>query len=104
MQIEPAVKTYLSAVGAAAIYVSVDTRMLLPVSVGCSRKLDETVLGHLRKRTQRQGSFGGLAWSQDYDKLVTIAKDPDVMWTRRFDGARVIRGLADIVLNIERMA
>src|SRR4029077_3885808 len=31
-------------------------------------------------------------------------KDPDVMWTRRFDGARVIRGLADIVLNIERMA
>jgi len=104
MQIEPAVKNYLAAIGAAAIYVSVDSRLILPVSVGCTRKIDQTVLTTLRKRTHRQVSFGWLAWSQDYDKLMQIAKDPDVMWTRRFDGARVIRGLSDIVLNIEHMA
>lgn len=73
-----AAKTYLSAIGASAIYVSVDQGK--PVSVGVARDLDKA-LRNLRKAISPTLSFGWVAWSPRYQVLVDIAQAPFVALT-----------------------
>jgi hypothetical protein len=99
--IAPAVKRYLSAVNAAAIYVSVFQEK--PKSVGCARDPDR-VLEHVRDVIGIPVTFGWLAWAPDYEALVAIAKMPDLMVKQRQDGVKVSRTLPELVQVIESCA
>lgn len=90
------VKSYLSAIGAAAIYVSVLDRV--PKSVGVARDLDR-VLGHLRSLMGLPVTFGWIAWAQQSDALLAIAQMPDLM-VRRHNGVTVPKTLPEIVETI----
>lgn len=93
------VKSYLSAIGAVAIYVSVNDHV--PKSIGVCRDLDRALAD---ARAHAPVSFGWVAWSQPYEALLAIAKTPDLMLRRRSDGARVIRSLPEIVQAITEIA
>lgn len=95
------VKSYLSAVGAAAIYVSVADGF--PKSVGVARDLDRA-LDNLRRFLELPVTFGWIAWSQSYDALVAIAKTPDLMLRVRADGVKVPKSLTEIVCEIGERA
>lgn len=95
------VKTYLSAVGAAAIYVSVFDQ--IPKSVGAARDLDR-VLVNLRNLMGVRVEFGWIAWAQPYEALVAIAKMPDIMASRRDDGVKIPRTLPEVVQCIHDRA
>lgn len=99
--IAASVKSYLSAVGAAAIYVSVLDQN--PKSVGVARDLDRA-LQHLRHLMDVPVTFGWIAWAQHYEALVTIAKMPGLLFRARDDGVKVPRTLSEIVLTIETVA
>jgi hypothetical protein len=101
MLLEPQVKTYLAAVGAAAIYVSVHD--VKPVSVGVARDLDRA-LTHLQQIMELPVSFGWIAWGQHYDALVAIAKIPDLMLRQRDDGIKVSKTLPEVVDRISNVA
>lgn len=95
------VKSYLSAVGAAAIYVSmVDQK---PKSVGVCRDLDRALV-HLEQLFDAPVTFGWVAWSANHDALLLFAKMPDLMLRTRDDGVKVPIGLAEIVERISTMA
>lgn len=100
--LNPAAKTYLSAIGAVAIYVGVGGDGA-PVSVGVARDLDQA-LRHLRVIFSPRVSFGWVAWSQRYSDLVRIAQMPDLIFVNRGDGVRVVRSLASVVDVIELTA
>ena len=90
-------KTYLSAIGASAIYVSIDDGS--PVSVGAARDLDKA-LTHLQTIISPTVAFGWVAWSSRYDVLVEIAQEPDLL---HFDSGEAIP-LAQLVGLIELKA
>jgi hypothetical protein len=95
-----AAKTYLSAIGAAAIYISVENDK--PVSVGAARDLDKA-LKHLRNVISPTVALGWVAWSPRYDVLVEIAQIPDLFYVERPSGfARLT--LAELVGLIEQHA
>lgn len=95
------VKTYLSAVGAAAIYVSVHDQ--IPKSVGVCRDLDRTLL-NMQEIIGLPVTFGWVAWSQPYEALLAIAKVPDLMVRVRDDGVKVPMSLPEVVERISTMA
>ncbi len=95
------VKSYLSAVGAAAIYVSVSGDV--PKSVGVCRDPDQA-LGNMRQIIGEPVVFGWIAWSQPYEALLPIAKIPDLMNRTRDDGIKVPRSLPEIVQVIAETA
>ena len=65
-----AAKTYLQAIGAAAIYVATDNGK--PVSVGVARDLDKA-LGHLRRIISPTIEFGWVAWASNTTAWLTLA-------------------------------
>lgn len=95
------VKNYLSAVGAAAIYVSVHDQS--PKSVGVCHDLDRTV-AHLRQIIGLPVTLGWIAWAQSQEALVAIAKTPDLMVQPRADGVKIPVGLPELVERIMDMA
>ena len=95
------VKSYLSAVGAAAIYVSVFDQ--IPKSVGVCRDLDRSLV-NLQQLFDAPVSFGWVAWSQPYEALLAIARTPDLMVRTRDDGVKVPIGLVEIVERISNLA
>lgn len=88
------VKCYLSAVGAAAIYVSIFDQ--IPRSVGAARDLDRVLPG-LRTLMGIPVEFGWVAWGPSYNALVAIAQTPDVMVRQRADGVKVSKNLNEVV-------
>jgi len=70
--LDNAAKTYLFAIGAAAIYVSADHGV--PVGIGATRDLDQA-LRHLRNIISPTVSFEWAAWSPRYDALCEIARE-----------------------------
>jgi len=101
MTVAYSVKSYLSAVGAAAIYVSVFDQN--PKSVGVCRDLDRS-LGNLRSLMNVPVTFGWVAWSQPYEALLAIAKTPDLMVRTRDDGVKVPISLPEVVERISNLA
>jgi len=97
----PAVKAYLSAVDAAAIYVSVFEQT--PKSVGVAHDL-EKALKHLRQLFECQVQFGWIAWAPDFAALAQIARLPGIMVRVRDDGIKVPKTLRELVLTIESLA
>ena len=95
------VKSYLSAVGAAAIYVSVHDQ--IPKSVGVCRDLDRTIYT-MRQMTGVPLTFGWVTWAQPYEALLEIAKTPGLMLHARGDGVKVPRSLVEIVQAITEIA
>jgi hypothetical protein len=95
------VKSYLSAVGASAIYVSVFDQ--IPKSVGVARDLDRA-LTHLRQLMEMPVTFGWIAWSSQQDALLAIARMPEIMVRTRDDGVKIPIGLPDIVERIGNLA
>ena len=95
------VKSYLSAVGAAAIYVSVSDQ--LPKSVGVCRDLDRSI-DQLQRLFDAPVTLGWVAWAQSQEALVIIAKTPDLMLRARDDGVKVPIGLSELVERIKDMA
>ena len=69
-RVSTAAKTYLSAIGAVAIFVSVDKGK--PINVGVARDLDKA-LRHLRKIISPTATFGWIAWGMNYAVLADIA-------------------------------
>jgi hypothetical protein len=70
-RIGTAAKTYLSAIGASAIYVAIDHGK--PISAGAARDLDKA-LRHLQRIVSPGATFGWVAWSVNYGELVQIAQ------------------------------
>jgi hypothetical protein len=95
------VKSYLSAVGAAAIYVSVHNRE--PKSVGVCRDLDRS-LEHVRRLLGVPVTFGWIAWASQHEVLLAIAKMPGLMLRTREDGVKVVCTLPDVVRRIRTVA
>ena len=82
-----AAKTYLSAIGAAAIYISVENDR--PVSVGAARDLDKA-LKHLRSVISPTIALGWVAWSPHYDWLVEIAGEPNLLDVHTVNGVEAL--------------
>jgi len=99
--LDPGAKTYLSAIGATAIFVAIDNGC--PVSVGVTRDLDQA-LRHLKVMFSPMVSFGWIAWSPRYTDLVKISQLPDLIYVNRGDGVRVVRSLSGLVGLIETIA
>jgi len=74
-RVSTAAKTYLSAIGAVAIYISVDKGK--PINVGVARDLDKA-LRHIRKIISPTATFGWIAWGMDYARLTDIAQMRDL--------------------------
>ena len=70
-RVSTAAKTYLSAIGAVAIYIGVDKGR--PINVGVARDLDKA-LRHLQKIISPTAIFGWIAWGTNYDALSDIAR------------------------------
>ena len=75
-RVDTAAKTYLSAIGAVAIYISIDNGK--PINVGVARDLDKA-LRHLRKIISPTATFGWIAWGMDYARLTDIAQMRDLL-------------------------
>jgi hypothetical protein len=71
--VSAAAKTYLSAIGATAIYISVEQGKA--INVGVARDLD-AALRHLRKIVSPAASLGWIAWGMNYERLAEIAQMP----------------------------
>jgi hypothetical protein len=92
-RVSTAAKTYLSAIGAVAIYISTDKGK--PINVGVARDLDKA-LRHLRKIISPTASFGWIAWGMDYARLTDIAQMRDLFHDRP--------PLEEMAVRIEMMA
>jgi hypothetical protein len=99
--IDPAAKTYLSAIGASAIYVAVDKGA--PISVGVARDLDKA-LRHLHRLFTPAVTFGWIAWGLNYNKLAQIAQMPDLLYVRGVHDIKVALQLPHLVQLIEQIA
>ena len=75
-RVSTAAKTYLSAIGAVAIYISTDKGK--PMNVGVARDLDKA-LRHMRKIISPTATFGWIAWGMDYARLTDLAQMPDLL-------------------------
>ena len=88
-----AAKTYLSAIGAAAIYISVENDR--PVSVGAARDLDKA-LKHLRSVISPTVALGWAAWSpcylfpRDFRVLVEISGEPNLLDVHTVNGVEAL--------------
>jgi hypothetical protein len=94
-------KTYLAAVGAAAIYVSVDNNY--PASVGATLDLDKA-LGHIQRIISPTVEIVWVAWSSSFVELAKIAQTPDIRLEQRQDGVKVPLSTPELVVRIENMA
>jgi hypothetical protein len=104
-ELDEPTKTYLSAVGAMAVYVA--TLNERPVRVGFCRDLSRslTFLG----RTWPNVAFGWVAWFEDNGKasefLVAVAeRSREMLSMRRPDNVLVVRPLPLVVQEIELLA
>jgi hypothetical protein len=100
-RLSTAAKTYLSAIGAVAIYVSVDQGN--PITVGVARDLDKAIR-HMRRIISPTASIAWIAWASDYDRLATIAQTPNLIYVNRDDGVKRALPLNELVDVIEMMA
>src|SRR5580765_4939695 len=94
----PSVKTYLAAIGAAAIYVSAE-KDAFPVSVGVARDLDKA-LGHLRRIVSPTLGFRWIAWASDYNALIDLSRMPDLLYGERL-GVKTALPIDHVVRRIE---
>ena len=92
-----AAKTYLQAIGAAAIYVAIDHGN--PVSVGVARDLDKA-LGNLQRIMSPTTEFGWVAWSPQYNALIDLSQMPDLLFGA-YEGVKVALPLEAIVRRID---
>jgi hypothetical protein len=99
-RLSTAAKTYLSAIGAVAIYVSVDQGN--PIGVGVARDLDKA-LRHIRRILSPTASFGWIAWGMNHDALMQIAQ-PNLIYVNRDDGIKCALPLDELVALIETLA
>jgi ethanolamine utilization microcompartment shell protein EutS len=95
-----AAKTYLSAIGASAIFVCVDKGA--PVSVGVARDL-EKALRHLQKVVSPTASLGWIAWGMNYGALAQLAQTPDLLYIDR-GGLKTALPLPQLIGLIQLMA
>jgi hypothetical protein len=100
-RLSTAAKTYLSAIGAVAIYVSVDQGN--PITVGVARDLDKA-LRHIRRIISPTASIGWIAWSQAFEALAAIVRTPNLIYVNRDDGVKRALPLNELVDVIEMMA
>ena len=94
---DTAAKTYLQAIGAAAIYVATDNG--IPVSVGVARDLN-VALRNMHKIMSPAIRLGWVAWASNYNGLVAISRMPDLLYGER-DGIKVALPLDHVVRRIE---
>jgi hypothetical protein len=99
--INTAAKTYLSAIGAVAIYVAADQGN--PIAVGVARDLDKAIR-HMRRIISPTASIAWIAWGMDYDRLATIAQTPNLIYVNCDDGVKRALPLNELVDVIEMMA
>ena len=92
-RIDSAAKTYLSAIGASAIYIAAVKGR--PVCVGVARDLDKA-LRHLQKTIDPAAQLGWIAWGMSYDALLQIAKAPELLLIER-GGIKAQLPLAQVV-------
>jgi hypothetical protein len=100
-RLSTAAKTYLSAIGAVAIYVAVDQGN--PITVGVARDLDKAIR-HMRRIISPTASIGWIAWGLRYGELAQIAQTPDLITVNRDDGIKLALPLNELVDVIEMMA
>jgi hypothetical protein len=99
--LDPGAKAYLSAIRAAAIYVSIDKA--IPTSVGATLDL-EKALRHIQKSISPSVRFGWIAWASSFPAAAAIAQTPEILTQRQDDGAKVAVPLAEVVRRIETIA
>jgi hypothetical protein len=100
-RLSTAAKTYLSAIGAVAIYVSVDQGN--PITVGVARDLDKAIR-NIRRIMSPTASVGWIAWGMDYAALTQIAQTPNLIYVNRDDGIKRALPLNELVALIELLA
>jgi hypothetical protein len=100
-RLSTAAKTYLSAIGAVAIYVAVDRGN--PITVGVARDLDKAIR-HMRRIISSTASIGWIAWGLRYGELARIAQTPNLLYFNRDDDVKIALRLEELVRFIERMA
>jgi hypothetical protein len=99
---EEGAKTYLAAIGAIAIYVSIDRER--PINVGVARDLDKA-LTHQRRIISRTIALSWVAWGKHFQKLSDIAQTPGLMLTRRpDDGVNVTLQADELAAKIVTLA
>ena len=74
---DTAAKTYLQAIGAAAIYVATDNGR--PVSVGVARDL-AMALRNMQRIISPNVGFGWVSWASDYNGLIDLSRMPDLLY------------------------
>ena len=99
--VSAAAKTYLSAIGATAIYISVDK--IKPVNVGVARDLD-SALRHLQKIISPTASLGWVAWGMSYAVLAEIAQMRELLYDYQPDAAARLVSLEELAVRIEMNA
>jgi hypothetical protein len=100
-RLSTAAKTYLSAIGAVAIYVSVDQGN--PITVGVARDLDKAIR-NIRKIMSPTAAIGWIAWGMDYAALTAIAQTPNLIYVNRDDGIKRALPLNELVALIGLLA
>jgi hypothetical protein len=100
-RLSTAAKTYLSAIGAVAIYVSVDQGN--PIAAGVARDLDKAIR-NIRRIMSPTASIGWIAWGMDYAALTQIAQTPNLIYVNRDDGIKRALPLNELVALIELLA
>ena len=100
-RLSTAAKTYLSAIGAVAIYVSVDQGN--PITVGVARDLDKAIR-NIRRIMSPTASIAWIAWGMDYEALTAIAQTPNLIYVNRDDGIKRALPLNELVDVIQLMA
>jgi hypothetical protein len=99
--VSTAAKTYLSAIGAVAIFVCVDKGK--PVNIGVARDLDKA-LRHLRKIIAPSAAIAWAAWGMNYPKLAEIAQLRDLLYDYQVDGPAKLVPVEEIAVRITMMA
>jgi hypothetical protein len=99
--VSTAAKTYLSAIGAVAIFICVDKGK--PVNIGVARDLDKA-LRHLRKIISPTAAIDWAAWGMNYAKLAEIAQLRDLLYDYQLDGPAKLVPLDEIAVRITMMA